>query len=425
MNEKDAKNNPNTEPGSPTEQGVSSEYPEAEPIAAAETTAAEDLAVDSVNDSSEVPFFKDEIVEPPKKSKKKKKKKKKGHKKKKKGKKKKNKKNKFTTVVFIIVLVCLMFLFGWIGYVGAYIYPLLIGGADDEEISEPITEEQKAAFASGQMTVLMMGSDRREGDTQSRSDTLMVAFVDLDQKQIRLLSMPRDTYVTIPTTGERTKINHSYAYGGVDLVKETLESNFGIKCDYYMDVDFQGFIDVIDALGGITLDVPRDMYYPDEGIDLTAGVQDLDGDKALQFCRFRSDGQGDLGRIDRQQAFLVAMKEKLFNAGTLLKIPDICSAVINNMQTDFSGTQMLQILLQFKDGVDFQTYQPENIPEYIDDISYVLITDKGQQLMDALITFGEIPGDIESTTNKIDITPDAAETGETVVENSTEITEEG
>ena len=381
-----------------------------EESAMTETDALEEV-------SEEAPFFEDEIVEPPKKSKKKKK----GKKKKKKGKKKKGKKkSKFATAIFIIVLICTMFLFGWIGYVGAYLYPLLTGSSEEDEVKAPITEEQKAAFASGKITVLMMGSDRREGEEQSRSDTLMVAFVDLDQKQIRLLSMPRDTYVTIPTTGEQTKINHSYAYGGVDLVKQTLESNFGIKCDYYMDVDFQGFIDVIDALGGITLDVPRDMYYPDEGIDLTAGVQDLDGSKALQFCRFRSDGQGDLGRIDRQQAFLVAMKEKMFSAGTLLKIPDICSAVMENMQTDFTGTQILQILLQLKNGVDFQTYQPDNIPEYKDDISYVFMTDKGQKLIDALITFGEIPADIEATTDKIDITPDAAET-----QTEIEMTEEG
>ena len=415
MNEKDEMQKMDAESAVPEESAELSAGSGEDRFVPEESVMTETDALEEV--SEEAPFFEDEIVEPPKKSKKKKK----GKKKKKKGKKKKSKKkSKFATAIFIIVLICTMFLFGWIGYVGAYLYPLLTGSSEEDEVKAPITEEQKAAFASGKITVLMMGSDRREGEEQSRSDTLMVAFVDLDQKQIRLLSMPRDTYVTIPTTGEQTKINHSYAYGGVDLVKQTLESNFGIKCDYYMDVDFQGFIDVIDALGGITLDVPRDMYYPDEGIDLTAGVQDLDGSKALQFCRFRSDGQGDLGRIDRQQAFLVAMKEKMFSAGTLLKIPDICSAVMENMQTDFTGTQILQILLQLKNGVDFQTYQPDNIPEYKDDISYVFMTDKGQKLIDALITFGEIPADIEATTDKIDITPDAAET-----QTETEMTEEG
>ena len=415
MNEKDEMQKMDAESAVPEESAELSAGSGEDRFVPEESAMTETDALEEV--SEEAPFFEDEIVEPPKKSKKKKK----GKKKKKKGNKKKGKKkSKFATAIFIIVLICTMFLFGWIGYVGAYLYPLLTGSSEEDEVKAPITEEQKAAFASGKITVLMMGSDRREGEEQSRSDTLMVAFVDLDQKQIRLLSMPRDTYVTIPTTGEQTKINHSYAYGGVDLVKQTLESNFGIKCDYYMDVDFQGFIDVIDALGGITLDVPRDMYYPDEGIDLTAGVQDLDGSKALQFCRFRSDGQGDLGRIDRQQAFLVAMKEKMFSAGTLLKIPDICSAVMENMQTDFTGTQILQILLQLKNGVDFQTYQPDNIPEYKDDISYVFMTDKGQKLIDALITFGEIPADIEATTDKIDITPDAAET-----QTETEMTEEG
>ena len=415
MNEKDEMQKMDAESAVPEESAELSAGSGEDRFVPEESAMTETDALEEV--SEEAPFFEDEIVEPPKKSKKKKK----GKKKKKKGKKKKGKKkSKFATAIFIIVLICTMFLFGWIGYVGAYLYPLLTGSSEEDEVKAPITEEQKAAFASGKITVLMMGSDRREGEEQSRSDTLMVAFVDLDQKQIRLLSMPRDTYVTIPTTGEQTKINHSYAYGGVDLVKQTLESNFGIKCDYYMDVDFQGFIDVIDALGGITLDVPRDMYYPDEGIDLTAGVQDLDGSKALQFCRFRTDGQGDLGRIDRQQAFLVAMKEKMFSAGTLLKIPDICSAVMENMQTDFTGTQILQILLQLKNGVDFQTYQPDNIPEYKDDISYVFMTDKGQKLIDALITFGEIPTDIEATTDKIDITPDAAET-----QTETEMTEEG
>ena len=415
MNEKDEMQKMDAESAVPEESAELSAGSGEDRFVPEESAMTETDALEEV--SEEAPFFEDEIVEPPKKSKKKKK----GKKKKKKGKKKKGKKkSKFATAIFIIVLICTMFLFSWIGYVGAYLYPLLTGSSEEDEVKAPITEEQKAAFASGKITVLMMGSDRREGEEQSRSDTLMVAFVDLDQKQIRLLSMPRDTYVTIPTTGEQTKINHSYAYGGVDLVKQTLESNFGIKCDYYMDVDFQGFIDVIDALGGITLDVPRDMYYPDGGIDLTAGVQDLDGSKALQFCRFRSDGQGDLGRIDRQQAFLVAMKEKMFSAGTLLKIPDICSAVMENMQTDFTGTQILQILLQLKNGVDFQTYQPDNIPEYKDDISYVFMTDKGQKLIDALITFGEIPADIEATTDKIDITPDAAET-----QTETEMTEEG
>ncbi len=317
-------------------------------------------------------------------------------------KKKSKKKKRLFTSVFIVLLICFVLVFGWIGYVSAYIYPMLFGSYGDKD-KAPITEEQKAAFESGQITVLMMGSDRRENWSTSRSDTMMVAFVDFDNDEVRLLSIPRDTYVTIPTSGEQTKINAAYAYGGVDLAKQTLASNFGIDIDYYLDVDFQGFSDVIDALGGITINVPMDMHYSAEGIDLKAGVQKLDGDEALQFVRFRSDGQGDLGRIDRQQAFLVALKEELFSAGALLKIPDISSAVMKNMDTDFTGTQMLQALLDLKNGFDFETYQPDGTAEYKNDISYVFINDTGQKLIDALSSFGEIPAGIEATTDKIDL----------------------
>ena len=331
-------------------------------------------------------------------------------------------------VVYIIVLVCLAVLFGWLGYVGAYLYPMFMGGTEEEQAT-PIQEQQQEAFESGQLTVLLMGSDRREGDETSRSDTLMVAFVDLYEKEIRLLSMPRDTYVTIPGTGEKTKLNHAYFYGGVDLAKQTLLENFGIDCEYYMDVDFQGFIDIVDTLGGVTVNVPKKMYYPAEGIDLEPGIQKLDGDKALQFCRFRSDPKGDLGRIERQQAFLVALKESMFSAGSLFKIPELCTAVSENVKTDFTGTQILQIALAFKDGVDFQTYQPDNNPEYLDDISYVFITDNGQALIDALVAFAPIPENINAPSNTLDVTVDGAESaaeseGEEVAETESTTGEE-
>ncbi|MBQ2763600.1 MAG: LCP family protein [Firmicutes bacterium] len=390
MSEKDELQNNGAEPQKPGKFEPSVELSASD---FSENTAVE---YDSFEDEdSDFLFPIDEIVEPPRKGKKKKKKKEK-------------KKSKFRMVVYIIVLVCLAVLFGWLGYVGAYLYPMFMGGTEEEQAT-PIQEQQQEAFESGQLTVLLMGSDRREGEETSRSDTLMVAFVDLYEKEIRLLSMPRDTYVTIPGTGEKTKLNHAYFYGGVDLAKQTLLENFGIDCEYYMDVDFQGFIDIVDTLGGVTVNVPKKMYYPAEGIDLEPGIQKLDGDKALQFCRFRSDPKGDLGRIERQQAFLVALKESMFSAGSLFKIPELCTAVSENVKTDFTGTQILQIALAFKDGVDFQTYQPDNIPEYLDGISYVFITDNGQALIDALVAFAPIPENINAPSNTLDVTVDGAE----------------
>ncbi|MBQ6810640.1 MAG: hypothetical protein IJO94_04460, partial [Firmicutes bacterium] len=113
-------------------------------------------------------------------------------------------------------------------------------------------------------------------------------------------------------------------------------------------------------------------------------------------------------------------KESLFSAGTLFKIPEISAAVTENMVTDFTGTQLLQIMLQFKDGVDFQTYQPEVVAEYIDEISYVMVTDNGRLLIDSLVAFEDVPAEINTVNNSLDVTVDP---GTTVPEDTT-VTEE-
>lgn len=305
----------------------------------------------------------------------------------KKPKKKKPKKKRFFTAVYTVLLVCAIILSSWVGYVGAFVYPLIWGDLSSEDTAVP-TEEEYVSFEKGQFTVLMMGCDARPGDETSRSDTLMVAYVDLNDNIVRLVSIPRDTYVTIPTTGEKTKINHAYAYGGIELTEKTLKSNFDIDIDYTAEVDFQGFIDIVDALGGVTIDVPMDMEYAAEGIDLQAGVQTLNGDQALQFCRFRSDGQGDLGRVERQQLFMSTLKDQVLSMGTVLKIPDLCSAIKNNVVTNLTGTQLLQIFMDLKDGFDLITLEPEGEGVYIDDISYyVLYEEKSEEFFDALNNF--------------------------------------
>ncbi|MEG0873762.1 MAG: LCP family protein [Clostridiales bacterium] len=285
---------------------------------------------------------------------------------------KKKKQPKFFSTVFIVLLVCFAVVFSWTGYVASYVYPLIWGDLGNEKTAV-VTDEQKVSFEKGQFTVLMMGCDARPGETASRSDTLMVAFVDLNEKRVRLVSIPRDTYVEIPTSGEHTKINHAYAFGGIDLTKKTLKENFDINIDYTAEVDFQGFRDVIDALGGVTIDVPMRMDYAAEGIDLQPGLQTLDGDQSLQFCRFRGDGQGDIGRVARQQEFITTLKDQLLSMGTMLKIPDLCSAIKNNVVTNLTGTQLLQILMSISDGFDLITVEPPGEGRYQDGVSYYFL----------------------------------------------------
>ncbi len=303
---------------------------------------------------------------------------------------KKRKKRKIFNFLYMLLVVCFIVVFSWTGYAASYVYPLLWGGLEGNTTPDPVKEE---VWNEGQFTILLMGSDRREGQTNSRSDTLMVAFADTNTKTVRLVSIPRDTYVTIPTSGERTKVNHAYAYGGVDLTKQTLASNFGIEVDYYMDIDFQGFIDVIDALGGVTIDVPKRMYYPAEGIDLEPGLQKLDGSESLQFVRFRKDAMGDLGRIERQQDFMVAMEDQLMQMGNVLKIPNLSQAIMDNVVTDLTGAQIIKLLATFKDGITLETYQPPGEAHYQDGISYFFVSSSsGQAFFDALTAYQAPPG---------------------------------
>ncbi len=298
---------------------------------------------------------------------------------------KKRRKKKIFNVLYLFLIVCFIVVFSWTGYAASYVYPLLLGGLEGNTTVDPVKEE---AWNEGQFTILLMGSDRREGQTNSRSDTLMIAFADTNTKTVRLLSIPRDTYVTIPTSGERTKVNHAYAYGGVDLSKATLESNFGITVDYYVDIDFQGFADVIDAIGGVTIDVPKKMYYPAEGIDLEAGLQKLDGTQSLEFVRFRSDALGDLGRIERQQDFMKALQEQMMQMGNVLKIPDLSQAIMDNVVTDLTGTQIIKLLATFKDGVTLETYQVPGEAHYQDGISYFFASEtEGPAFFEALTSY--------------------------------------
>ena len=158
---------------------------------------------------------------------------------------------------------------------------------------------------------MLLGVDRRADDV-GRSDTLMVASVDMDSHKAALLSVPRDTRVAIDGHGY-DKINHAYAFGGHELSKSTVERLLGTHIAHYVIIDTKAFQRIIDALGGVDIDVDKRMHYEDPWddngglvIDLYPGQQHLDGAKAIQYVRYR-DGEGDIGRIGRQQKFMKAV----------------------------------------------------------------------------------------------------------------------
>ncbi|WP_194174819.1 LCP family protein [Desulfofundulus thermobenzoicus] len=203
----------------------------------------------------------------------------------------------------------------------------------------------EAGQSPGSFTVLLLGTDARPGEKVGRTDTIIVANVDGDKKRISLLSIPRDTRVYIPGHGT-DKINAAAVYGGPALTAETVSSLIGMPVQYYALARWEGFKKIVDVLGGVTIDVEKDMIHYDPeyrqySINLRKGEQRLDGDKALQYVRFRSDALGDIGRTERQLKFLKALAAEVMRPSTLLKIPRLVPEINNSLETNLGPRQML------------------------------------------------------------------------------------
>ena len=226
------------------------------------------------------------------------------------------------------------------------------------------------------MHVMILGVDRREDDV-GRSDTMMVTAVDMNQKKAALLSVPRDTRVKIDGYGYE-KINHAYAYGGHKLSQNAIENLLGVSIDHYILIDTKAFERIIDAIGGIDINVEKRMYYEDPWddngglvIDLYPGEQHLDGQKAIQYVRYR-DGEGDIGRIGRQQHFIKAVLAKVISPEVLPRLPKLVEEVSSAIKTDMSLAELLEFANTMKsvhdNGLTAQMVPGQ--PAYIDDVSY-------------------------------------------------------
>lgn len=245
-----------------------------------------------------------------------------------------------------------------------------IGGGEDEIIKlKPRTENEPVTF-------LILGSDIREDEEIGRSDTIMILRVSPEKKIAYLVSIPRDTRVKIPDHGTR-KINAAYQLGGSSLTIKTIEDFTGFQINHYAVVDFEGFKEIIDAIGGIDIDVEKRMYDPRLGnkIDLHPGYQHLNGRKALGYVRFRRTDD-DFHRIERQQKFIKAVTEKMMQLSTILRIPQIAEIASRNFRTD-SGlgiTQMVAYgqMLKSIGKKNLHTTMIPGTPQMIGGASYVV-----------------------------------------------------
>ncbi|MEB3293751.1 MAG: LCP family protein [Synechococcales bacterium] len=206
------------------------------------------------------------------------------------------------------------------------------------------------------VNILVMGIDRvpdnKEGSTEEifagRSDTMLLIRVDPEQQVVNLLSIPRDTQVEIPGMG-LTKINQANASGGPALVNKVISNNFGqVPIDRYVRVSTDAFKELVDQLGGVQVYVPYDMKYKDDTqklyIDLKQGEQTLNGNQAEQFARFRHDNYGDIGRVQRQQVLLKALRGKLSHPSVVTRVPGILQVMQKYVDTNLSFEEMLALV---------------------------------------------------------------------------------
>ena len=225
-----------------------------------------------------------------------------------------------------------------------------IAAKTDSSMPKMETQEfNGAASENGSKNILLLGSDTRD-NISGRSDSMMVLQVDGRGKP-KLVSFMRDMYVNIPGVGEN-KLNAAYAYGGADLVRQTLKENFGIDCRYYAMVDFQTFEKGVDALfpSGVQIDAEKDMSaYIDEPI--TKGPQRMNGHTLLNYARFRMDEEGDFGRVRRQQQVMQSVFGQLKNPLVLLRGPYAAGKIWGYLSTDMPNTFVLGNLFNFAKAV--------------------------------------------------------------------------
>lgn len=243
-----------------------------------------------------------------------------------------------------------------------------IAAKTDSSMPKMETQEfNGTASENGTKNILLLGSDTRD-NISGRSDSMMVLQVDGRGKP-KLVSFMRDMYVNIPGVGEN-KLNAAYAYGGADLVRQTLKENFGIDCRYYAMVDFQTFEKGVDALfpRGVQIDAEKDMSaYIDEPI--TKGPQRMNGHTLLNYARFRMDEEGDFGRVRRQQQVMQSVFGQLKNPLVLLRGPYAAGKIWGYLSTDMPNMFVLGNLFNFAKavgGIERLTLPVDGSWSYID-----------------------------------------------------------
>lgn len=220
--------------------------------------------------------------------------------------------------------------------------------------------------------VLVLGEDNTGvKGARGLSDTIILASIDFKKKHVAAISIPRDTRIDRNGYGKFSRINSAFSRGGPIETARIVSELTGVQPDYYVVTNVEGFKGTVDAVGGVEIEVEKNMHYTDRKgglfINLKKGRQMLNGDKAMQYVRFRHDVMGDITRIERQQKFLKALAKKALEAGNLPKLPQTMDAVLKNIRTDMSPKDLLY-LAKFASKLDLAAVEMATLPGTPEDI---------------------------------------------------------
>ncbi|MCU5459016.1 LCP family protein [Bacillus cereus] len=323
--------------------------------------------------------------------------------------KKKRRRKFFYFLIFV-------FLFGGVGLYILNSYSSLMGMYSGFTRQKSDLRTEDVEITKEPFTLLIMGIEDYATDGQNgRTDSLMFATVNPKTKKISLMSIPRDSRVPIVGKNKEDKINAAHAYGGEEMAIKTVEGFLKVPVDHYIKIDFQGFKGIVDAVGGVTVDVPFDFwersdvdYY--KKIEFKQGQQDLNGEEALAYVRMRKqDPNGDYGRAARQRQLLAAVAQKLNSASTVFKIKDLTAVVGKYIKTDIpisDGLALYNKLSGF-DPSTIQTLKLEGEDKKIGGIYYFLPDPIGVETVRNEIKkeLGETANTQENPTKKTESNP--------------------
>ena len=257
---------------------------------------------------------------------------------------------KIIIVLFALLITIPLMILGYVYYQMNSMY-------DGTSTSTSVEEDYGSIIVSDKITnILLIGTDERSKDERGRADAIMIATIDEKHRGIKITSIARDTYVNIPTKNRKEKINHAYSYGGASLLKETVESNFDIEISNYVRVNFNSFTEIIDALGGLELDVKKselselNKFIPEcyeasskkkpiKYID-TEGKQILNGYQTLSYARIRKNDSAI--ERDRRQREVIQSLMNEFSRMNLFEVPKVINAITKYVTTDMKPSEMLK-----------------------------------------------------------------------------------